>query len=48
MIYEIISSNKSFLDLDEIKDKEVIKKRYIDRRFSTVDDVLAGQIIYKC
>ena len=43
-----MTGHEPFPDLDEIDDEEEIERRYIEGRFPVLDDVLAGQIIYKC
>ncbi|KUJ07329.1 serine/threonine protein kinase [Mollisia scopiformis] len=47
-IYEIMSGYEPFPDLDGIDNEEEIERRYIKGQFPVLDDVLAGQIIYKC
>ncbi|KAI9791930.1 MAG: hypothetical protein M1835_008166 [Candelina submexicana] len=47
-IYEIMTSHEPFPDLNEFDDEEEIEKRYIEGRFPVVDNVLGGDVIYKC
>ena len=47
-LYEIMTGHEPYPDLDELDDEEEIEKRYVEKRFPILDDVLGGQIIQRC
>jgi hypothetical protein len=47
-IYEIMTGHETFPDLDDIDDEEEIEKRYKERKFPVLNDILGGHIIFKC
>jgi hypothetical protein len=47
-IYEIMTNHEPFPELDEHRDGDEIEKRYRERHFPSVDNVLGGDVIRKC